>query len=45
MESYLYMWRLTGEQKYRTWGWEVVEALDKVAKTEFGYTGACHWQL
>ena len=25
VESYFYMWRLTGDQKYREWGWEVVQ--------------------
>lgn len=25
VESYLYMWRLTHDPKYRQWGWEVVQ--------------------
>ena len=25
VESYMYMWRLTHDPKYRQWGWEAVE--------------------
>ena len=25
IESYMYMWRLTHDPKYREWGWEAVE--------------------
>lgn len=25
VESYMYMWRLTHDAKYRQWGWEVVK--------------------
>lgn len=25
VESYMYMWRLTHDPKYRQWGWEVVK--------------------
>lgn len=25
IESYMYMWRLTHDPKYRDWGWEAVE--------------------
>ena len=25
VETYFYLWRLTHDQKYRDWGWEVVE--------------------
>lgn len=40
VESYFIMWRVTHEQKYRDWGWQVVEALDKYCKTEEGgFTG------
>ncbi len=38
-ESYFYLWRLTGDQKYRDWGWEAVQALEKHCKAEAGYTG------
>ncbi|CAB3375649.1 Hypothetical predicted protein [Cloeon dipterum] len=39
VESYMIMWRLTKEQKYREWGWEVVQALERHCKVEGGYTG------
>ena len=40
VESYFIMWRITHEQKYRDWGWQVVQALDEYCKTdEGGYAG------
>ena len=39
MESYFLMWRLTKDPKYREWGWEMVQALDKHCKAEAGYSG------
>ena len=39
MESYLLLWRLTKDPKYREWGWEMVQALDKHCKAEGGYSG------
>ncbi|XP_041970790.1 mannosyl-oligosaccharide alpha-1,2-mannosidase IA [Aricia agestis] len=38
-ESYFIMWRLTKEQKYRDWGWDAVEALEKHCRVDGGYTG------
>ncbi|GBP63539.1 Mannosyl-oligosaccharide alpha-1,2-mannosidase IA, partial [Eumeta japonica] len=38
-ESYFIMWRLTKEQKYRDWGWEAVQALEKHCRVDGGYTG------
>ncbi len=37
VESLYYMWRLTGEQKYREWGWNIFQAFQKHAKGEAGY--------
>ena len=37
VESLYYMWRLTGEQKYREWGWDTFNAFQKHAKGEAGY--------
>lgn len=31
------MWRYTHDQKYRDWGWEIVEKLEKHCKVENGY--------
>lgn len=39
IESYFYLWRLTKDQKYRDWGWEAVQALEKHCRVEGGYTG------
>jgi len=39
VETYLILWRLTQDQKYRDWGWEVVEALEKYCRTKFGFAG------
>ncbi|KAJ7406669.1 Mannosyl-oligosaccharide 1,2-alpha-mannosidase IC [Willisornis vidua] len=39
VESYLYLWRLTHNPKYRQWGWEVVEALEKHCRVEAGFSG------
>lgn len=39
IESYFYMWRLTKDQKYREWGWEAVQALEKYCRVSGGYTG------
>lgn len=27
IETYMYMWRLTHDPKYREWGWEAVEVM------------------
>ncbi|XP_063907218.1 mannosyl-oligosaccharide alpha-1,2-mannosidase IA isoform X2 [Zophobas morio] len=39
IESYFYMYRLTKDQKYRDWGWEAVQALEKWCRVPGGYTG------
>nr|VZH95289.1 unnamed protein product [Spirometra erinaceieuropaei] len=39
VESYFYMWRLTKDDKYRKWAWELVEALEKQCRTDAGYSG------
>lgn len=33
------MWRLTHDQKYRDWGWDAVQALEKHCKSANGYSG------
>lgn len=33
------MWRLTKDQKYREWGWEAVQALEKHCRVPGGYSG------
>ncbi|XP_047128669.1 mannosyl-oligosaccharide 1,2-alpha-mannosidase IA isoform X1 [Hydra vulgaris] len=39
VETYFVMWRLTHEQKYRDWAWDVVEALEKHCRIGVGYSG------
>ncbi|PAA63039.1 hypothetical protein BOX15_Mlig014089g5 [Macrostomum lignano] len=39
VESYFYMWRLTHDQKYRDWAWDVVRALETYCRAEAGYSG------
>ncbi|KAG7213139.1 hypothetical protein KM043_002454 [Ampulex compressa] len=38
-ESYFIMWRLTKNPKYRQWGWEAVQALEKHCRVPGGFTG------
>ncbi|XP_017852479.1 mannosyl-oligosaccharide alpha-1,2-mannosidase IA isoform X1 [Drosophila busckii] len=38
-ESYFVLWRLTHDQKYRDWGWDAVQALEKYCRTPHGYCG------
>ncbi|XP_026467658.1 mannosyl-oligosaccharide alpha-1,2-mannosidase IA-like [Ctenocephalides felis] len=39
IESYFVLWRLTKNQKYRDWGWEAVQAIEKKLSSQGGYTG------
>ena len=39
VESYFVLWRLTHEPRYRQWGWEAVQALEKHCRVDGGYTG------
>ena len=36
VESFYVMYRLTGDEKYRDWGWDVVQAIEKHARIESG---------
>nr|POE63481.1 mannosyl-oligosaccharide 1,2-alpha-mannosidase [Quercus suber] len=40
VESLLYMWRITGDVKYRNWGWQMFESFTKHTKTQdnLGYS-------
>ena len=40
-ESYFIMWRITHDEKYREWGWQMIQALDKNCKSKDGggYSG------
>ncbi|XP_078068862.1 mannosyl-oligosaccharide 1,2-alpha-mannosidase IA [Mustelus asterias] len=39
IETHMYMWRLTHDPKYRQWGWEAVQALEKTCRVAAGYSG------
>ncbi|KAM8952961.1 mannosyl-oligosaccharide 1,2-alpha-mannosidase IA [Pelodytes ibericus] len=39
IETYMYMWRFTHDPKYRQWGWEAVQALEKYCRVEAGFSG------
>lgn len=39
IESLWYLYRLTGDRKYKEWGWKIFEATEQHCKTEAGYTG------
>ncbi|KAM5263571.1 mannosyl-oligosaccharide 1,2-alpha-mannosidase IA [Ctenodactylus gundi] len=39
IETYMYMWRLTHDPKYRKWAWEAVEALESHCRVNGGYSG------
>lgn len=39
IESYMYMWRLTHDPKYREWGWEAVEAIEQHCRVDAGFSG------
>ena len=37
VESLYYLWRLTGERKYRDWGWAMFQAFQKHSRGKTGY--------
>ncbi|ORX90009.1 hypothetical protein K493DRAFT_63273 [Basidiobolus meristosporus CBS 931.73] len=39
IESIFYLYRFTGDRKYQEWGWQIFTALEKVSRTQFGYSG------
>ncbi|XP_068085497.1 mannosyl-oligosaccharide alpha-1,2-mannosidase IA [Anabrus simplex] len=39
IDSYFNLWRITKDKKYRDWGWEIVQALEKECRVDGGYTG------
>lgn len=39
IETYFYMWRLTKDPKYREWGWEAAQAIEKHCRTASGFSG------
>lgn len=39
IESYFVLWRLTHDQKYRDWAWDVVQSIEKYCRTPNGFSG------
>ncbi|XP_038657937.1 mannosyl-oligosaccharide 1,2-alpha-mannosidase IB isoform X2 [Scyliorhinus canicula] len=39
IETYWYMWRFTHDPKYRQWGWEAAQAIDKYCRVIGGFSG------
>jgi mannosyl-oligosaccharide alpha-1,2-mannosidase len=39
LESYFYLWRTTGDEKYRSWAWEIATAIEDHCRTNKGYAG------
>jgi len=39
VETWFYMYRLTGEKKYRDWGWEFYKAIELNTQLDSGYGG------
>ncbi|KAF9466050.1 glycoside hydrolase [Collybia nuda] len=42
IESFYLMWRTTGDKKWRDRGWAVFEAIEKHARTPYGYAAVGH---
>ncbi|CAD5232071.1 unnamed protein product [Bursaphelenchus xylophilus] len=39
IEGWFYLWRLTKNEKYKTWIWDAIVAVDRYCKKEDGYVG------
>lgn len=39
ISSYFYLWRMTKDEKYRHWAWEIVKSLNKYCKVDTGFVG------
>ncbi|EDV24955.1 uncharacterized protein TRIADDRAFT_25192 [Trichoplax adhaerens] len=39
IESYFVLWRMTHDEKYRDWGWDAAQAIEKHCKAAAGYSG------
>ncbi|KAG0263552.1 mannosyl-oligosaccharide alpha-1,2-mannosidase [Mortierella polycephala] len=42
VESLFYMWRFTGDEKYREWGWKIFLAIEKYSKVKSGGYSSIH---
>ena len=39
IESLFYLWRITKDEKYREWGWEIAQSINKHCRVENGFSG------
>ena len=39
VESYFYLWRITKDPKYREWGYEMLQQIERHCKKAHGYAG------
>lgn len=39
VESLFVLWRITGEEKYREWGWEIFQSIERYCRHPNGYMG------
>lgn len=39
VESLMYLWRITGDETYREWGWDIFQAFQKQSRIDSGYVG------
>ncbi|GLJ43372.1 hypothetical protein SUGI_0900980 [Cryptomeria japonica] len=39
VESLMYLWRITGDETYREWGWDIFQAFEKQSRIDSGYVG------
>lgn len=44
LESLFYLYRVTGEEKYRDWSWNIMKAINKHLRTKWGYAAAADVQ-
>merc|ERR1719221_1118135 len=40
LESIFYLYRVTGDEKYRDWSWNIMSAINNHLKTPWGYASA-----
>eukprot|EP01018_Ginkgo_biloba_P039971 Gb_07364 [translate_table: standard] len=39
VESLMYLWRITGNETYREWGWNIFQAFEAQSRIDSGYVG------
>lgn len=45
LESIYYMYRVTGDETYRDWSWNIFKAIDKVARVRYGFAKVQNTQI